>query len=378
MGEEQLYPLGLIKSFDLSDRKALTTFLINYFTRTIPGFVLLEADTEWEECSADLFGKDGAGRPIAIFPTVLREERTFFEITARVLHTASWFEEHKRLLRQVYDKQGLNWNTRLKIILVVPALYGRSCAVSERLWRSGVEVMEYSCYRLESYDGRGIVMQGISLEAKGEQVRSSVPVMPTSRRERWPGPGPLRTEVEAAALEVESPVSEVVASKQERWSEPVSLRAEVESLVSEVESSIIEAESSVPEVTAAPEAPIEPSPSETLSEPPERAPSVEAFIASLADENLREIATRLFSFFRLLLPGAKGVMDPTGYGFTVTLERERVAGIYLDQGFLWLEMGQERIPTGRIADLGVLEKKVMKRLDLFLLNRQGRSKVGIL
>lgn len=371
MGEEQLYPLGLIKSFDLSDRRALTTFLVNHFTRTIPGFVLLEADTEWEECSVDLFGKDGAGRPIAIFPTVLREERTFFEITARVLHTAWWFEEHKRLLRQVYDKQGLNWNTRLKIILVVPALSGRSCAVSERLWRSGVEVMEYSCYELESYDGRGIVMQGISLEAKGEQVRSSVPVMPTSRRERWPGPGPLRTEAEAVALEVESPVSEVVASKQERWPEPGPLRTEAELSIPEVELLI-------PEVTAAPEATTEPSPSEAPSALPERAPSVEAFIASLADENLREIAARLYSFFRSLLPGAEAVVNAAGHGFTVTDEGERVASIYLDQGFLWLEMGQERIPTGRITDLGVLEKKVMKRLDLFLLNRQGRSKVGTL
>lgn len=369
MGEERLYPLGLIKSFDLSDRKALTTFLIDHFTRTIPGFVLLEADTEWEECSVDLFGKDGAGRPIAIFPTVLREERAFFEITARVLHATWWFEEHKRLLRRVYDKQGLTWNTRLRVLLVVPALSGRSGAVSERLWRSGVEVMEYSCYELEPYDGRGIVMQGISLEAKGEQVRSSVPVMPASRRERWPGP--LRTEVETATLEVESPISEVAASKQVRWPEPVSLRAEVES-------SIIEAESSVPEVTVTPEASTEPSPSEELSEPPGRVSSVEAFIASLADENLKEIATRLNSFFRSLLPGAECVVNPSGHGFTVTDEGERVASMYLDQGFLWLEMGQERIPAGRITDLGVLEKKVMKRLDLFLLNRLGRDKVRTL
>jgi hypothetical protein len=149
-------------------------------------------------------------------------------------------------------------------------------------------------------------------------------------------------------------------------------------LVSEVESSIIEAESSVPEVTAAPEAPTEPSPSEALSEPLEKAPSVEAFIASLADGNLKEIATRLYSFFRSLLPGAECAVSQSGNGFTVTDEGERVAGMYLDQGFLWLEMGQERIPTGRIADLGVLEKKVMKRLDLFLLNRHGRSTVGTL
>ena len=68
MREGKFYPLGFIKSFDLSDRKELATFLLDYFTRTIPGFVLLEAETEWEECSVDLFGKDGAGRPLAIFP----------------------------------------------------------------------------------------------------------------------------------------------------------------------------------------------------------------------------------------------------------------------------------------------------------------------
>jgi hypothetical protein len=141
---------------------------LDHFTRTIPGFVLLEADTEWEECSVDLFAKDGAGRPIAIFPAVFKEERAFREVTARVLHAAGWFEEHKRLLRQVYDKQGLNWNTRLRVILVVPALSSRSSAVSEWLRRSGVEVMEYSCYELQSYDESGIVLRGVALNTKGE------------------------------------------------------------------------------------------------------------------------------------------------------------------------------------------------------------------
>lgn len=170
MGEGKLYPLGLIKPFDLSDRKELAMFLLDHFTRTIPGFVLLEADTEWEECSVDLFAKDGAGRPIAIFPAVFKEERAFRDMAARVLHAAEWFEEHKRLLRRVYDKQGLNCNARLRIILVVPALSGGSRAVSEWLQRSGVEVMEYSCYELESYDESGIVLRGVSLNTKGEGV----------------------------------------------------------------------------------------------------------------------------------------------------------------------------------------------------------------
>jgi hypothetical protein len=177
MREGKFYPLGFITSFDLSDWKELATFLLDYFTRTIPGFVLLEAETEWEECSVDLFGKDGAGRPLAIFPMVSREEQVFREVTDRVLHTAWWFEEHKRILRQVYEKQDLNWDTRLRVILVVPALSGRSCAVSEWLRRSGVEVMEYSCYELESYDENKVVRRGISLEVKGEEVSSSVPAV---------------------------------------------------------------------------------------------------------------------------------------------------------------------------------------------------------
>lgn len=173
MGEGKLYPLGSIKPFDLSDRRELEAFLLDYFPRTIPGFAFLEADARWGECSVDLFGKDGVGRPIAIFPTVFREERVFLEVVAQALHTAWWFEEHKGMLRRVYRQPDLDWNTPLRVILVVPALSGRSRAVGQWLMRSGVEVVEYRCYEFESYeDERRVVLRGISLEAKGEELSS--------------------------------------------------------------------------------------------------------------------------------------------------------------------------------------------------------------
>jgi len=317
MGEGKLYPLGSIKPFDLSDRKELEAFLLDYFPRTIPGFALLEADAEWGECSVDLFGKDGTGSPMAIFPTVFREERVFLEAVARALHAAWWFEENKGMLKRVYEKHDLQWSTPLRVIVVVPALSGRSRAIGRWLIRSGVEVMEYRCYEFESYDERRIVLRGISFEAKGENV-----------------------------------------------------------------------DSLVPGVSTAPEAPREPShpqPStEVMSPPPHPSAfkgdgigeggSVEAFIASLTDENLKAISARLFSFLLSLFPGAVGVVNPAGHSFTLTIEGEHVVSIYPDQGFLWLEAGPERIPTGRITDLGVLEK-VMKRLELLLGNRLRKVKI---
>ena len=107
---------------------------------------------------------------------------------------------------------------------------------------------------------------------------------------------------------------------------------------------------------------------------PVEGPTVEAFIASLADEKLRLVSSRIVSFFRSFLPGVVGIVNPSGHGFTMAFEGECLANIYLDQGFLWLEAGPERIPTGKITDLRALEK-VLKRLELLLLNRLERGRV---
>jgi hypothetical protein len=107
---------------------------------------------------------------------------------------------------------------------------------------------------------------------------------------------------------------------------------------------------------------------------PLEGPTVEAFIASMADEKLRMVCNRIVSFFHSLLPGAVGIVNPSGHGFTMVFEGECLANIYLDQGFLWLEAGPDRIPTGKITDLRALEK-VLKRLELLLLNRLERGKV---
>lgn len=296
MGGEKLTPLGALKPFDLSDRKEIEALIVGYFPRLIPGFTLLEADARWGEGSVDLFGKDQRGKPVAIFPTVSREEQVFLDVVTRALHAAWWVEENKERLRRVYGQHDLDWNHPLKIILVVPTLLGRSRAVGWWLERSGVEVVEYQCYESESAEGeqKGVFL-GISLNAKGEALGSlGSQGLVGTRIPGVPGPG-------------------------------------------------------------------------------SGVPSVEAFIASLADEHLKAISAQAFSFLLSLFPDAEAVVNPGRQGFTVTAQGEPVASVYLGQGFLWLEAGPERLPTGRIADMKALEK-VMKRLEPLLLHRLGRGR----
>ncbi len=54
----RLYPLGMIRPFELKDQRELEAFIRQYFPSAIPGFALLEADAWWGECPVDLVGRD--------------------------------------------------------------------------------------------------------------------------------------------------------------------------------------------------------------------------------------------------------------------------------------------------------------------------------
>lgn len=333
MGSGKPVHLGHMRPFQLLDQAELEAFIVDHFPRIIPGFALLETGASWGDCRVDFSGTDAQGALVAIFPTVSSEEQGFPDLVARAIHAASWFEENTRVLKAVHKQATLNWDRPLRVILVVQGLNGRSRSISRWLERSGIEVVEYRCYEFEVWvDERRQVLRGISLEAKGEEWGSWDVQMPEVARV---------PAVVAGGRIAESVRTPTLADTTGKWSDPGELP--------------------------------EPGERDEAREPPPEGLPIERFIASLADEKLQAICVRLSAFFRSLIPDAVGVVNPNGRGFTLTVEGEHVASVYLDKDFLWIETGPERLPTGKIADVRALER-VLKRLAPLLSKRLGRGK----
>lgn len=341
--------LGRMRPLQLSDQKDLEAFIVDHFPRIILGFALLETRARWGECTVDFAGTDETGALVAIFPTVSGEERDFLDLVARAIHAMSWFEENKRVLKEVYNQVVINWDLPLWVILVVQGLNGRSRSISQWLERSGIEVVEYQCCEFDVWvDERHQVCHGISLEAKGEEWGS------------WDARMPKVARVPAVAAAVQSPES----------APPPTVAAAIQSPESVQTPTVAEAtraQSALREV-------LEPEKLEARWDPPPEELSIERFIASLADEKLQQMCAQISAFFRSLVPGAVGVVNPNGRSFTLTAEGEHVASVYLDKGFLWIEAGPEQLPTGKIAGVRVLER-VLKRLEPLLFNRMGRGRI---
>jgi len=85
---------------------------------------------------------------------------------------------------------------------------------------------------------------------------------------------------------------------------------------------------------------------------PEVSP-VETFIASVKDDNVKAMATRILEFVRGRFPAASGVQNADGFSFTVN--GEHAASVTVGKGFVQLEAGPDRIPTSRIRDVEGLE-----------------------
>ncbi len=100
-----------------------------------------------------------------------------------------------------------------------------------------------------------------------------------------------------------------------------------------------------------------------------RVPDISAvlrFLASLKDEDIRLMARRVLEVIRNRFPAAEG--DPGPDGFTFTLDGRHVATVIIAKRHIELQVGPDRIPTGRIRDLDGFQHalsmpSVMKAFD---------------
>ena len=80
---------------------------------------------------------------------------------------------------------------------------------------------------------------------------------------------------------------------------------------------------------------------------------VESFIASVKDDTVKAMASRILDFMRGRFPAAAGTPNADGFSFTVN--GEHAASVTVGKGFVQLEAGPDRIPTSRIRDIEGLE-----------------------
>jgi hypothetical protein len=83
-----------------------------------------------------------------------------------------------------------------------------------------------------------------------------------------------------------------------------------------------------------------------------RVPDISAvlrFLASLKDEDIQLMARRALEFVRNRFPAAEG--KPGTDGFTFTLEGKHVVTVIIAKKHIELEVGPDRLATGRIRDL---------------------------
>jgi ribose 5-phosphate isomerase B len=83
-----------------------------------------------------------------------------------------------------------------------------------------------------------------------------------------------------------------------------------------------------------------------------RVPDISAvlrFLASLKDEDIRLMARRVLEVIRNRFPAAEGA--PGENGFTFTLDGRHVATVIIARRHIELEIGPDRVATGRIRDL---------------------------
>jgi hypothetical protein len=80
---------------------------------------------------------------------------------------------------------------------------------------------------------------------------------------------------------------------------------------------------------------------------------VESFIASVKDDTVKSMASRILDFVRERFPAAAGTPNADGFSFTVN--GEHAASVTVGKGFVQLEAGPDRIPTSRIRDIEGLE-----------------------
>ena len=100
-----------------------------------------------------------------------------------------------------------------------------------------------------------------------------------------------------------------------------------------------------------------------------RVPDISAvlrFLASLKDEDIRLMARRVLEVIRNRFPAAEGA--PGENGFTFTLDGRHVATVIIAKRHIELEVGPDRVPTGRIRDLDGFQHalsmpSVMKAFD---------------
>jgi hypothetical protein len=80
---------------------------------------------------------------------------------------------------------------------------------------------------------------------------------------------------------------------------------------------------------------------------------VETLIASMKDDNVRTMATRILECVRERFPSAAGA--PSSDGFSFSVNGEHAASVTIGKGFVQIEAGPDRIPTSRIRDVEGLE-----------------------
>jgi ribose 5-phosphate isomerase B len=110
-------------------------------------------------------------------------------------------------------------------------------------------------------------------------------------------------------------------------------------------------------------------PDEVPAPVPTRVPDISAvlrFLASLKDEDIRLMARRVLEVIRNRFPAAEGA--PGDNGFTFTLDGKHVATVIIAKRHIELEIGPDRVVTGRIRDLDGFQHalslpSVMKAFD---------------
>jgi hypothetical protein len=310
----KLIALNFKASTELPALDELKAFLATDFGRRVEGFTTLETDAKWGELTLDLVGKDGAGRLIAVFPSVSVQERAFHEVLAQALVGGTWLEENQDEVTRLYGERGVKADEPLRVILVAPRAVSPSRALARALERAGIEVMPYTIYEIET---GGDSVFAVSFDTATAPAAVSAPSPPSrpaaaARPERREPPAPELRQAEPA---------------------PVETRAE-------------EAAPEPPRAERAPEP----------AWPPKPPSPVEVFIGSLADPNIKAMSQQIFTFLLRRFPAADGVVSPQDRGFTLTVGAEHLATIRLDRGALWLEVGPERIPTNKIKDPATLER----------------------
>ncbi len=303
---EPLFPLH---PYELNDPKNLDAFVEEYASQFFPGFVLLDKNLKLGGILVSFLGKDAEGAVLVILTSTSYDERTFLDLLSRAAATSHWIRQNREIIRKMCHPHTLSPEKPPRILLIVPAILHRASAIAGHLGMGGkLEVYEYECLRMDIPIG-STPTSLTGLRLKPLEIRQIVGVgMQTAGREDK-GDGAERRAIASpgeGAMAAEGSLSE---SKH-----PLTLKD---------------------------------------------------YVDAITDLNLRALCTRAIRSIVTLSRDRQRTFSARGSDITFMADTIHLASIHLGSEFLWLEIGPERRPTGRIVDGPTLET-ALRELQRFL------------